>query len=129
MELERDKQVLNADWCHELVPGAPYFSVFYFEPALNIPEIRTLVYLGLGKYDDGNPAYFFQAAESFWSVGDWSLLEAAQRKEISAESVVTFSSDAVGGLADIDGLLVLIGGLAKRMKLGIGWDRILPDDQ
>ena len=55
-------------------------------------------------------------------------MEEAKRKEVSAESIVTFSSEAIRSIADIDGLVVLVGGLARRMKLGLGWDRILPDE-
>lgn len=128
MDLDRGAQVLDADWCRELVPGTAYFCVWYFEPGVNIPEIQTLIYLGLGTNEDGNTAYFFHEADSFCAVGDWSRLDDAERALVSAQSIAAFEAGAVGSVADIDGLVSLLGGLAKRMKLGLSWDRVLPDE-
>lgn len=129
MEIDRTTQVLNAEWCRELVHGTGYFCVWYYEPGVNLPKIQTLVYLGLGTNEDGAPAYFFQEADSFCAVGDWSRLDDAGRAMVSAQSIAAFDAGAVVSVADIDGLMVLLGGLAKRMKLGLGWDHVLPAEE
>jgi hypothetical protein len=128
MELDRASRILNAEWCRELVHGTAYYCVWYYEPGVNIPEIQTLVYLGMGNNEDGAQAYFFQRADSFCAVGDWSRLDAADRALVSAQSIAVFDAASVGCVADINGLAALVDRLAKRVKMGVGWDRILPDE-
>ncbi len=40
-----------------------------------------------------------------------------------------YDEGSVKGIADIDGLLVLLNGLRERMRRGIGWDRVLPEEE
>lgn len=40
-----------------------------------------------------------------------------------------YDEDSVGSIADIDGLLVLLTGLRERMRRGLGWDHILPEER
>jgi len=128
MDLDRSTVTLDADWCRELVSGTAYFLVSYFEPGANIPIVDTYVYLGRSAYEqDGESAYIFQNASSFMELGDYANLDESSHPESSIDHLLSFSADSVVGVADIDGLMVLISGLAKRMKLGIGWDRVLPD--
>jgi hypothetical protein len=128
MELDRAKVILNADWCRELVPGTAYYMVHYFEPGVNIPEIETYVYLGQSKFEGEDAiAYVFQRASSYCEIGDYGNLAVGTRPP-SINHLLSCSKDSIGGIADIDGLMVLIQGLARRMKLGIGWDRVIPDE-
>lgn len=43
--------------------------------------------------------------------------------------VMLYDEDSVGSIADIDGLLVLLTGLRERMRRGLGWDHILPEER
>ena len=128
MELVRDKVRLDEEWCRELIPGAAYFTVHYFEPGVNIPQIETFVYLGQGRFEGSDEiAYIFQGAESYCEFGDVTTMEQSVRPPL-LDHLLSFSKESIGDVADIDGVLVLLQGLAKRIKLGMGWDRILPDD-
>ncbi len=46
MNLDRSRSVIDTEWCSELMPGGPYFTVSYHESGVNLPEVETLVYLG-----------------------------------------------------------------------------------
>jgi len=40
-----------------------------------------------------------------------------------------FDEDVLGSIADIEGLLVLLNDLREHMRLGLGWDHVLPEDR
>ena len=129
MDLDRSRRKIDGDWCSELAPGGPYFTVSYPEGGVNLPEIETLVYLGSAQLsEDGQLSFLFQDAESYYRDGDWSALSEEVGKELAAEGAVMFyGEDAIGSIADIDGLLILLGDLREHMRLGLGWERALPE--
>lgn len=132
MDLDKSHRVINGDWCKELAPGGPYFTVSYREGGVNLPEIETLVYLGSTRLDDesgqSKAHFMFQLASSYQEHGDWSELPESQREDLASDAEVMFyDEDSVGSIADIDGLLVLLNGLRERMRRGLGWDHTLPE--
>ena len=135
MDLNTSRRLIAGDWCRELAPGGPYFTVSYQQPDVNLPEVETLVYLGSTQTEDeaGQPQtlFMFQLAHSYQEDGNWTELPEKRRTELSADAAVVFyDEDGLGGaIADIDGLLVLLGGLRERMRRGLGWDRFLPDER
>jgi hypothetical protein len=133
MDLDRSRRTIEGDWCSELAPGGPYFTVSYPEAGVNLPKIDTLVYLGAAQSStEGEPGLYFvfQDAESYYQDGDWSALSDEQSKDLAAVGAVMFyGGDAIGSIADIDGLLVLLGDLREHMRLGLGWEQTLPDDR
>lgn len=89
---------------------------------MNSPEIETLVYLGtaqLPKEDGQQGVYFlFQHAASYYQDGDWSVLSEELAKDLEAEgAVMLYGDDAIGNIADLDGLLVLLGDLREHTRL------------
>jgi len=132
MNLDKSRRVIGGDWCRELAPGGPYFTVSYQEGGVNLPEVETLVYLGSTRLDDelGQPHthFVFQLANSYQAHGDWSELPEKRREELATNAEVMFYDEvSVGSIADIDGLLVLLTGLRERMRRGLGWDHALPE--
>lgn len=132
MDLDKSRRVIGGDWCNELGPGGPYFTVSYQEGGVNLPEIETLVYLGSTPLDDevgqAKTDFMFQLASSYQGDGDWTELPEERRRELATE-VWSFDEDSVGSIADIDGLLVLLTGLRERMQRGLGWDHVLPEER
>jgi len=132
MNLDKSRRVIGGDWCKELAPGGPYFTVSYQEGGVNLPEVETLVYLGSIRLDDelGQPKthFMFQLASSYQAHGDWSELPEKRREELATNAEVMFYDEhSVGSIADIDGLLVLLTDLRERMRRGLGWDHALPE--
>jgi hypothetical protein len=130
VDLDKSHRVISGDWCNELVPGAPYFTVSYREGGVNLPEIETLVYLGSTRFGDQagqqNMHFMFQLAGSYQEDGDWAGLPEERRTELGASArVMLYDENSVGCIADIDGLLVLLTGLRERMRRGLGWDHAL----
>jgi hypothetical protein len=78
MDLDKSRRVIGGDWCNELAPGGPYFTVSYQEGGVNLPEVETLVYLGSTRLDDeveqSKTHFLFQLARSYQEDGDWSEL-------------------------------------------------------
>jgi hypothetical protein len=131
--MDRTRRMIDREWCRELVTDTGYFMVLYRQPGVNLPEIQTFVYLGASTFDDDSPApgrtaFLFQDAGSFQEDGDWRDLSADARKVIAPDKILRFDEESITGVADIDGLLVLLQGLRRRMVLGLGWDRILPEE-
>jgi hypothetical protein len=94
---------------------------------VNLPEVETLVYLGLTRFDYGagqlKTHFVFQSARSYQGDGDWTELPEVQREELANDArVMLYDEGSVQGIADIDGLLVLITILRDRMLRGLGWD-------
>jgi hypothetical protein len=134
VDIDTSRRVIAGDWCKELAPGGPYFTVSYQQSGVNLPEVETLVYLGSTQAEDevGQPQtlFMFQLAYSYQEDGNWIELPEERRNELSADAAVVFyAEDSLGGIADIDGVLVLLGGLRERMRRGLGWDRFLPDER
>ena len=134
MDLDRSRRTIDEEWCSELAPGGPYFIVSYPEGGVNLPAIETLVYLGSAQLskDDGQSGlhFLFQNVESYHQHGDWSALSEDLGNDLAAEgAVMFFDEDVLGSIADIDGLLVLLNGLREHMRLGLGWDHVLPEDR
>ncbi len=134
MNLDKSRRVIGAEWCSELVPGSPYFTVSYQESGVNLPEVETLVYLGTTQVEEqegqAEIGFLFQAARSYQQDGDWGDLPDKQREALAADGAVMFYDEgSVVGVADIDGLLVLLNGLRERMRRGLGWDRVLPEEE
>lgn len=132
MDLDKSRRKIDGDWCSELAPGGPYFTVSYPDRGVNSPEIETLVYLGtaqLPKEDGQQGVYFlFQHAASYYQDGDWSALSEELAKDLEAEgAVMLYGEDAIGSIADLDGLLVLLSDLREHTRLGLGWERALPE--
>lgn len=132
MYLDSSRREIGGDWCSELVPGSPYFTVSYQKTGVNLPEVETLVYLGLTQFDDRagqlKTHFVFQSARSYQEDGDWTELPEVQREELANDArVMLYDEGSVQGIADIDGLLVLITSLRDRMLRGLGWDNALAD--
>jgi hypothetical protein len=131
VDLDKSRRVIGGDWCKELAPGGPYFTVSYQEGGVNLPEVETLVYLGSTQFDgeEGQLTthFMFQLARSYQEDGDWTELPKDRRDELAADAEVMFyDEDSMGGIADIDGLLVLLTDLREHMRCGLGWDQVLP---
>jgi hypothetical protein len=134
VDLDKSRRVIGGDWCSELAPGGPYFTVSYQERGVNLPEVETLVYLGSTRLDDAmgqsKTHFMFQLARSYQEDGDWTGLPENRREELATDAEVMFyDEDSVGSIADIDGLLVLLTGLRERMRRGLGWDHVLPEER
>ena len=131
MDLDKSRRVIGGNWCNELAPGGPYFTVYYQEGGVNLPEVETLVYLGSTQFDDeegqSTTHFMFRLARSYQEDGDWTALPEERRDELATDAEVMFYDEGgVGSIADIDGLLVLLAGLRERMRRGLGWDQVLP---
>jgi hypothetical protein len=130
MELDKSRRVIGGDWCNELAPGGPYFTVSYQTGGVNLPEVETLVYLGSTQFDDeegqSQTHFMFQLARSYQEDGDWTGLPEERRAELATDSDVMFYDEgSVGCIADIDGLLVLLTDLREHIRRGLGWDHAL----
>ena len=131
MDLDKSRRVIGGNWCNELAPGGPYFTVYYQEGGVNLPEVETLVYLGSTQIDDEKGQstihFMFQLARSYQEDGDWTELTEERRHKLATDAEVMFYDEGgIGSIADIDGLLVLLTGLRERMRRGLGWDQVLP---
>jgi hypothetical protein len=134
LDLDKSCKTIGRDWCKELAPGGPYFTVSYQKRDVNLPEVETLVYLGSTQLDDeagqARTCFMFQLARSYQEDGDWTELPEERRRELAADAEVMFYDEgSVTGIADIDGLLVLLNGLRERMRRGLGWSRALPKER
>lgn len=133
MDLDRSRQLIGGDWCKELAPGGPYFTVSYQKGGVNLPEVETLVYLGLMRPDDDvaepKAHFLFQLTCSYQHDGDWTELPEERRTELAADAkVMLYDEGSVRSIADIDGLLVLLTDFREHMRLGLGWDHALPNE-
>ena len=58
----------------KLIPGANYFLVIFYDRKLQMPNIKTYVYIGKNLYDDrnrsGGDEWFFQAPQLYLKQGD-----------------------------------------------------------
>jgi hypothetical protein len=130
MDLDKSRRVIGGDWCNELAPGGPYFTVSYQSGGVNLPEVETLVYLGSTQFDDeegqSKTHFMFQLARSYQEDGDWTKLPEERRAELATDSDAMFYDEgSVGCIADIDGLLALLTDLREHMRRGLGWDHVL----
>jgi hypothetical protein len=134
VDLDKSRRDIGGNWCNELLPGGPYFTVSYQEGGVNLPEVETLVYLGSTGLDDeagvSKTHFMFQLARSYQENGDWTALPQVRREELAnAAEVMFYDEDSVGSIADIDGLIVLLTGLRERMRRGLGWDHVLQEER
>ena len=95
------------------VIGGLYFSLFYHDEHLRLPEIETLIYLGenVGS-SDGEPIHSFQTAASFQRNGLWTHLSLEQRDAIALR---LFGNDALDPICDLDGLIVQLNELSSKL--------------
>lgn len=133
MELDTSRRVITKHLCKELAPGAPYFQVTYQHQGVNLPEVETLVYLGaIQVKEEGQlqTRFVFQLAWSYQQDGNWTELPQERRKELTADAAVFFyAEDSLRLIEDIDGLLVLLNNLREKMRRGLGWERVLPQER
>ena len=85
-----------------------YFMVSFFDPALSIPEITTVVYLGRDIWSEGNQLHYFQDYESY----------AAGNKTKSAPYFIEAADNNLMEFHDFFGLQNLIEECSKRSKPG-----------
>ena len=135
MDLDKSRRVIRGDWCNELAPGGPYFTVSYQQGGVNLPEVETLVYLGSIQFDDvegqSTTRFMFQLARSYQEDGDWTELPEARRGELATDAEVMFYDEGgVGSIADIDGLLVLLTDLRDTCAAAwVGTTSCLPEER
>src|ERR1700722_5151158 len=132
MELDTSRRVINrGGYCREFAPGGLYFNITYREEGVNLPEIDTLVYLGMTQveFEKGQPQtrFMFQHSWSYQQDGSWVDLPQEKRKELQADGSVFFSPEEMLPLiADIDGLLARLSNLRDKMRSGLGGEGVLP---
>ena len=88
--------------------GKVYFSLLYLDENLTVPEIKTLVYLGLvqtDSIDTPKTIHLFQFADSYFSDGNWKELSDETKKEYEDAPLMFFNLGDIGPLCDRDSLL------------------------
>ena|SRR5579859_4806257 len=130
--LDRSRRVVTGGRCKELAPGGPYFEVTYRQEGVNLPDIETLVYLGMTQVQiDGKlqTRFMFQYAWSYQEDGPWPDLSKDQRRELAADGSVFFCPEEMLSLiADVDGLIRSMSNLREHIRAGLGWERVLPPE-
>jgi hypothetical protein len=89
----------------DLTAQDTYFMVSFFDEALLIPEITTVVYLGKDIFSEGDERHYFQGYESFknkTNATDVELIEAAE--------------DKLMNFYDLGGAAALLAECARRRK-------------
>ena len=99
-----------------LVVGQTYFSVFYSDQKLTIPEIESLVYLGPDQTDTGAPLHLFQRAWSFHNEGNWNEMSPEDQREYDEPPLLSFAAGEMEPICDADGLLKELEAWRARMK-------------
>lgn len=132
-DLDTSRRLIAGAWCKELAPGGPYFKVTYQQKGVNLPEVETLVYLGASRVQvEAEPMqthFLFQLAWSYQQDGNWLELPQERREQLATDAAVFLCpEDSLKSIADIDGLLLRLNGLRERMRRGLGWEQVLPDE-
>jgi hypothetical protein len=87
-----------------LVGGRAYFLLGYFDEALRLPNIQSVVYVGKDLFQEDvaskRPSYYFQTAESYVASG---LFDAA--KSNATETLTILSSDSLMMVYDWEALI------------------------
>jgi hypothetical protein len=96
----------------ELVKGAPYFLVGFYDRKFALPKIGTYIYVGRetelfeekGAYLDEAPGerYCFQDPESFAEVGSFSEDIASKFESVE---IIRFDEKTLASLMDLPGLI------------------------
>ena len=89
---------------HAFEIGRLYFTVFFHDEQLRLPEIETLVYLGQRPSRDGD-CHWFQTAKSFSDDGFWNLLSPVELERLPADAVRLFPLDAIDPICDFKNLV------------------------
>jgi hypothetical protein len=86
---------------NELKVGDVYFSVFFHDENLLIPDISTVIYLGENLIDDsgGEDIFFFQGAEKYVELGIWQ-----PKFDLNKYDVVVMEEDILESVFDYLGL-------------------------
>jgi len=87
-----------------LVIGKSYFFLGYFDEALTLPDIRTMIYAGKNLFAEdttrGRDSFYFQGAEPFVKNGFYAVSRSS-----SLEGVTVVSGDSLMMIYDWDGLV------------------------
>lgn len=82
-----------------------YLMVSFFDEALLIPEITTVVYLGKDIFSEGDEKHYFQGYESFKN----------KTKAVDVE-VIEAAEDKLMNFYDLDGAAALLEECARRKR-------------
>lgn len=131
--MNKDRVILNDPQCRELVPGGLYFDVGYRGSGVNLPEITSLVYLGVEMTDasdeePSHPLHIFKKVDSYQEIGGWSELPDERQRAASHQALQGYDTRSVIGVYDLEGLIGCLQRLQKLISLGRGWVGVLPDD-
>jgi hypothetical protein len=67
-----------------------YFTVEYLDEDMQLPTIKSYVYLGAGLLPPPDPkTHYFQTVESFHSDGNWATLDLKQRVTFDFQCLLT----------------------------------------
>ena len=83
-----------------------YLMISFFDEALLIPEITTVVYLGKDIFSEGNQMHYFQDYQSFLS----------KAKAGSDVNVIEAAEDKLMNFYDLRGAAILLGECAQRKQ-------------
>lgn len=92
--------MIDAD---KLVVEECYFLLFFYHPKINIPVIKTYIYMGKDLYKDrkhSKNGWFFQDAKSYVKHG--SFLKLPQKIE---RELLIIDEDILSRMYDINGLI------------------------
>lgn len=80
----------------ELATGAVYFLLNFFDDEMLVPDLRTVVYIGIDVDGETNSKVYFQDYESFIDIGPFP-----DSREGSV-AVVRFASDKITCVFELD---------------------------
>jgi len=89
----------------EFQVGKVYFSMYFHDQPLRLPDIETLVYLGRHAVYSDLDVHAFQTAYSYSRDGFWNGLSSADQNRLS-DAVRFFRLDSTDPICDYERLLV-----------------------
>jgi hypothetical protein len=102
----------------KFVEGSVYFTLFFHDQSLRLPEIETLVYVGenLSAGDGAAVAQqYFQSAASYQRNGLWTRLSREQQDALDDDPLRVFGDDSLDPICDIVGLIDQLNELASKL--------------
>ena len=88
----------------EFEVGKVYFSMYFHDHQLRLPDIETMVYLGRHSVANDLDMHAFQTAYSYSRDGFWNGLSSTDQNQLT-EAVRFFPLDATDPICDFDRLV------------------------
>lgn len=104
----------------DLIPGSVYYMILFYDTELQIPNIRTLVYIGknvlAGREDPLKDEWVFQDPKSYLKDGSIINIKSKKKKRDAHRKSLVVDEGTLYSIHDLDGLLERLIKLQKSQK-------------